>query len=716
MVSFDDLIPQQVNGQAIYKPKSQDAFSTVTDQALQGATFGLGNRAQAGLAALALTAMNDKSLSENYKQAREVKQEQMQQQVEDNPALAIGANVAGALATGGLGATTKTGAALGNSLRGGAILGKELGTTGRIIKGAAAGSAFGAASGAGTAGYNQSLSGAGEGAIFGAVAGGAIPAVGAMGGKLIEKVTPAASEGLQEVGRLAQKFNIPVSLNQISDSRTLKNLQKVSQEIPLSGQEAFKESQMKAFNKALFKTVGVDADRFTPENMAFAFKKVGSEFDNLTKGKQFNIGGTFIDDLATTADDVASTYGNDAASIYQKEALKVINDFGNKDIISGDLISRQRARINALARKAQDPNIKGALLDLENNIVDGITSNDSALQSALSTAKQRYKNLIVLEPIANRAKGGMISPSSLNNRVSQVYRRAHTVGKSGDIGELARIGNELLPELGGSDTTQKMAYLASIAAGVTNPATAIPIVSGAITNRAIQSGINRNQALINAALNNASKTNLPSKIQPILPQLSAPAGATTGALVAPRNNNTPAVTPQQPATIDFNDLIPVAPQSNAIQGDVMSRIAQVESGGNPNARNPNSTASGLFQFTNDTWNASVQRWGKELGIKQGDKMNPQAQEAMARKLAESNAQYIQKNLGIQPDDGQIYLAHFMGAPAAVKLMRNYGKGASAAQIFPKEARANQRIFFDANGKARTIEQVYDIVTSKVRIA
>jgi hypothetical protein len=473
---------------------------------------------------------------------------------------------------------------------------------------------------------------------------------------------------------------------------------------------------MKAFNKALFKTVGVDADRFTPENMAFAFKKVGSEFDNLTKGKQFNIGGTFIDDLATTADDVASTYGNDAASIYQKEALKVINDFGNKDIISGDLISRQRARINALARKAQDPNIKGALLDLENNIVDGITSNDSALQSALSTAKQRYKNLIVLEPIANRAKGGMISPSSLNNRVSQVYRRAHTVGKSGDIGELARIGNELLPELGGSDTTQKMAYLASIAAGVTNPATAIPIVSGAITNRAIQSGINRNQALINAALNNASKTNLPSKIQPILPQLSAPAGATTGALVAPRNNNTPAVTPQQPATIDFNDLIPVAPQSNAIQGDVMSRIAQVESGGNPNARNPNSTASGLFQFTNDTWNASVQRWGKELGIKQGDKMNPQAQEAMARKLAESNAQYIQKNLGIQPDDGQIYLAHFMGAPAAVKLMRNYGKGASAAQIFPKEARANQRIFFDANGKARTIEQVYDIVTSKVRIA
>jgi hypothetical protein len=161
---------------------------------------------------------------------------------------------------------------------------------------------------------------------------------------------------------------------------------------------------------------------------------------------------------------------------------------------------------------------------------------------------------------------------------------------------------------------------------------------------------------------------------------------------------------------------PLPPRSEAPQDDVMSRIAMAESSGNPNARNPNSSASGLFQFTNDTWNASVQRWGKELGIKHSDKANPQAQEAMARKLAESNSQYIQKNLGIQPDDGQIYLAHFMGAPAAVKLMKNYGKGASAAQIFPKEAKANQSIFFDANGKARTIEQVYDIVTSKVRIA
>jgi hypothetical protein len=36
--------------------------------------------------------------------------------------------------------------------------------------------------------------------------------------------------------------------------------------------------------------------------------------------------------------------------------------------------------------------------------------------------------------------------------------------------------------------------------------------------------------------------------------------------------------------------------------DVLLAIAEVESNFNPNARNPESTATGLFQFTQDTWN------------------------------------------------------------------------------------------------------------------
>lgn len=310
---------------------------------------------------------------------------------------------------------------------------------------------------------------------------------------------PSIDSGLQEVAGLAGKYKIPLSLDQVSSSRALKNVQKVSQELPLSGQAGFRDRQMSAFNKAIFKTVGVDADKFTPQNMDLAFSKVGGEFDDLTKGKSFNIGGDFLDNATKTLDEVESLYGKEAADIYQKEALRVINDFGAGDAISGELIARQRARINGLARKAA-PGQKEALLELENNIVDGITSGDPAIQQALSQAKQRYKNLIVIEPIANKAKGGNISPSLLNNRVSAVYKRAHTRGQSGEIGELARIGNELLPQLGGSDTTQKLLTASAVGAAVANPAS-IALTGAAMgANRLFQAGMNRNQSLVNAAV------------------------------------------------------------------------------------------------------------------------------------------------------------------------------------------------------------------------
>jgi hypothetical protein len=99
-----------------------------------------------------------------------------------------------------------------------------------------------------------------------------------------------------------------------------------------------------------------------------------------------------------------------------------------------------------------------------------------------------------------------------------------------------------------------------------------------------------------------------------------------------------------------------------------------------------------------------------------DKNNPQAQQIMMERLAADNAGFIERALGFQPNEGQIYLAHFMGAPAAVKLMKNYGSNRAAALSFPKEAKANRNIFFDQKGKPRTIEQVYDIITKKVENA
>ena len=48
-----------------------------------------------------------------------------------------------------------------------------------------------------------------------------------------------------------------------------------------------------------------------------------------------------------------------------------------------------------------------------------------------------------------------------------------------------------------------------------------------------------------------------------------------------------------------------------VDGDLMRRIIKAESGGNPNAKNKNSTASGCSQFIKSTWEGTLRQMGRE---------------------------------------------------------------------------------------------------------
>lgn len=124
--------------------------------------------------------------------------------------------------------------------------------------------------------------------------------------------------------------------------------------------------------------------------------------------------------------------------------------------------------------------------------------------------------------------------------------------------------------------------------------------------------------------------------------------------------------------------------------NVMDRIAQAESGGDPNAKNPNSSASGTYQFTDPTWKAMVGKYGQKTGITEADKSKPDAQKIMAGLLADENGSYL-KNKGFEASPENVYLAHFLGAGGAGKVLGN--PDAIAASLLPKAAKANQNVFY-----------------------
>jgi hypothetical protein len=60
------------------------------------------------------------------------------------------------------------------------------------------------------------------------------------------------------------------------------------------------------------------------------------------------------------------------------------------------------------------------------------------------------------------------------------------------------------------------------------------------------------------------------------------------------------------------------------------------------------------------------------------------------------------------------MAHFMGVGGAAKLISNAEDNpqASGARLFPNAAAANRSIFYDSTGRARSVSEVYSVLTSR----
>ena len=165
--------------------------------------------------------------------------------------------------------------------------------------------------------------------------------------------------------------------------------------------------------------------------------------------------------------------------------------------------------------------------------------------------------------------------------------------------------------------------------------------------------------------------------------------------------------------------------------DFLIRTAQRESALNPAARARTSSASGLFQFIESTWLATLHRHGADHGygrlasmiertsdggyrVRDGARrevldlrFDPQAASLMAAELASDSAAYLRGRIGRDPSGGELYAAHFLGPAGAARLIQavESNPGQSGAALFPAAAAANRSIFY-RDGRAATAQEVY----------
>ena len=186
-----------------------------------------------------------------------------------------------------------------------------------------------------------------------------------------------------------------------------------------------------------------------------------------------------------------------------------------------------------------------------------------------------------------------------------------------------------------------------------------------------------------------------------------------------------------------------AAQATGTSFQYLLATAKVESDLNPNLTMRTSSATGLFQFIDQTWLATLKQAGPAFGyghyadgisrtpsgryvVENPDlraeimqlRKDPSANALMGGVFTQQNTAALAARLGRTPSESELYIAHFFGPSGAAKAisLAQSNPNANAAEIFPAAARANAPIFYDKQGNARSIVGVCTELARRYQVA
>ncbi len=201
------------------------------------------------------------------------------------------------------------------------------------------------------------------------------------------------------------------------------------------------------------------------------------------------------------------------------------------------------------------------------------------------------------------------------------------------------------------------------------------------------------------------------------------------------NNNALAALTQRAAP-QVVSAIKAASAKTGVNFAYLVEQAATESSFKTDITSKTSSATGLYQFIESTWMNMVEKYGDKYGlgdmaekIKSGEhkqdsalkneilelRKDAKTASLLAAEFAAENQRYMESQ-GID-DIGsvELYLAHFMGAGGATAFLKANEENPlqTAADLFPKAARANRNVFYDREtGQPRTLAGVYDFFAQK----
>ena len=176
----------------------------------------------------------------------------------------------------------------------------------------------------------------------------------------------------------------------------------------------------------------------------------------------------------------------------------------------------------------------------------------------------------------------------------------------------------------------------------------------------------------------------------------------------------------------------------------LMKLAATESNFEPAIEAETSSATGLYQFTHDTWLKTLKMHGEKYGFvadyaakieyyetRSGYqrpivrdqslyqhllelRKNPRLSSMMAAETVRDNQQKLLHSLDHEPTETDLYLAHFLGIDKAITFVRSLKQspGTHAVELFPMAASSNHDIFHPRSCEPRTVDEVYALFDEK----
>lgn len=177
----------------------------------------------------------------------------------------------------------------------------------------------------------------------------------------------------------------------------------------------------------------------------------------------------------------------------------------------------------------------------------------------------------------------------------------------------------------------------------------------------------------------------------------------------------------------------------------LMKLAATESNFEPEIESATSSATGMYQFTHDTWLNTLKTHGVKYGLvadyaakieyyvnqRNGNgrpflrdketyehllalRKNPRISAMMAAETVLESQRKLVESFDREPSQTDLYLTHFLGIDAAITFLRSLEQSPDkhAVELFPEAASSNQSIFHPRTCEPRTVDEVYALFGEK----